>query len=296
MINVKEYLRRHGFQFHKTVDRGAIWVLGDHKVMVLRDYTKKAFELRQLQESVKRGVDKFIHEKATKDAQFAKEVELAKERGEQLEAQQEKEAEEAFRTARRFPQTPEEHRADQLKAGAAMKDLEAVDVATLRASITKPAEEPQATATEKEKKTVGKIFKYKGEEREYVYGRIRYLIETKDMETGDILRMLKKEAVKNPDGKALQGRIISSVRTRWNKKPEDMDLYTPIEHGRFEARMKPVRQAPVAAPEPKKIPVRNVSDREWLLMAYGVLKSIKGVNSNLIAGLEKHLFQEGEDA
>lgn len=129
------------------------------------------------------------------------------------------------------PETPEQHAEAQ------------------RASARAVAQPEQKTGRERKK--------FAGEERMYVYGRVKAMLEAK-MESHAIASALTAEGIVSPNGRAIDASFVTQTKIRWTAKPELRKKYASIlmpriAPGKLAAEPPPPRAVVIApaSPEPK---------------------------------------------
>lgn len=278
-VNLKGFLRRHNFRFDSEGDRGSFWTNGAGRVMVLRSYTNKQADLRNvmdeirilarkkkaIEEAAARETAKQADDAAKKAAEHAKKTEeglypakeliqelvsmgkTPQEMSDRLNAQgikhpmgtkwTAKEIEEWVPASRdNIPRTPEQH---------AVAQREAAKVAESR------------TENAVSKKTGKTYKKFTGDERRYVFGRIKAMMEAK-MDNEAIARALHSEGVRLPTGKPMTPQYVSANRNNWKAAPKSMAKYASILMPRLAAGKpapppvppRPVVVAPTPPPPP----------------------------------------------
>jgi hypothetical protein len=230
-IDIKHFLRKHGFRHKQDIDRGAQWTNGVATVVVLRNMHREPAELRALMERVRKSARE-------KDAMRAGDAALLVPK-----------AGEVGRTPPSWPITPEEHRAEQVAAAKS-------------ASIDESAE-PALPSVPLSPEIAGRlrrvVKKFSGDERRYVYGRIKALLESPRNASHEIVAALHAEGITRlPSGKALDTSFISGVKNNWKTNPKNRAKYAAILMPRTKqspAVSLPVRPVVVAAPLPPSVPL-----------------------------------------
>lgn len=107
-----------------------------------------------------------------------------------------------------------------------------------------PVIEPESPKDEKRT-----VHKFKGQERMYVYGRVKAMIAA-NMTNQAIAEALTAEGIKLPNGGQLKPIFVAQTRLRWEKKPEVAAKYAQI----LMPRQKAQAPRPVVVAEPPKVP------------------------------------------
>lgn len=257
-VDLKGFLRAHGFRFKADGDRGQVWTNGIHTVHVRRSYDKEPGQLVRLIDEVKAAENR---------KRLQKEAEAAA-------------ANKPRVIVRRAPTTPEEHREAQIASVQTLhetsepeppkpepkRDFSLLDEVKQREtakqqpeptpvkespdyrsafpgsqSETEDAEEQEESKVNVKRK---KAAKYSGEERLYVFGRLRFMYES-NVKARDAYNQLRREGVKSPTGKKIKLHLAEGTYTRWRKNPALMQSYEPISKPRIFGGV---------APQPKNCP------------------------------------------
>lgn len=284
-VNLVKFLRAHGFRHDGDHDRGSYWTNGDTKLSVRKSFDKEPGLLRALMDQIRdaeRKKERRMKADAEKEAAHAAKVAAQvpePPNGWPLEAATMstkglighligigwdnqkivralnsqrishpmgspwsiQELEEWFpSTKHTVPQTPEEHAEAQVEAARAI--------------------EPPAAGVEEviSKKTGKKVMKFTGDERKYVFGRIKAMFDAK-MDNISIAKALTSEGLRLPSGKPIDAGYVSTTRNNWKASPESGKKYAAILMPRL-APGKPAPEPPpprpvvVAAPLPPSVP------------------------------------------
>jgi hypothetical protein len=221
VVDLKQFMRKHGFRHLRDHDRGATWGNGVLDIFVEKNFQRESGKLRSLMDQVRDG--------ERKKAQQQKHEEASMQKAEQRAAQTA-----VPRVVPRELMTPEDHRKQQAIIAAKMEEP-AVETTT-----TAPAAEPQPEKAASEKK----FRKFSGPERMYVYGRIKAMFQGK-MDNVAIAAALQAEGIKLPSGRPMDAAAVGQCRWNWEKNPDRAARYAAI--------LMPRRKAPEAqevAPRP----------------------------------------------
>lgn len=267
-VNLKHFLRRHKFRHDGDNDRGAYWTNGVGRLSVRKSYAKDPGELRALMDQVRvlaKKKERIEEEAARQLAERTRTLqqqnpspvqhpswpkpeettvypvkELVRELVEMGKSPEQiaanlnaqgskhpmgtkwtaKEIEEwypATRENRKPPETPEEHREQQAE--------------------TARVQAPPVVVDER------KVKKLTGEERLYVYGRIKALLAQRATPE-QIAKALTDEGCRQGNGKQIDATFVSQARWHWNKEPKRSAKYAAVLIPRN-------RPAPAAHPAPE---------------------------------------------
>lgn len=248
-VDLKKFLREHGFRHDGDHDRGSYWTNGDARISVRKNFDKEPGLLRALMDQVREAERRKKKRVEVEQKKYEEQVTKANraplppswpegtatmstkdlvcllvERG--LDAQRiadglnskghthpmgskwtALEIQEWFPVTRLQPQTPEEHARAQTESAKSMA----------------PPAEPEVRTRD-----VGAgSKKFAGEERMYVYGRIKAMTEAK-MRPSAIAAALTSEGIVTPNGKLIDGTFVTTTWNRWETKPEIKAKYPSI--------------------------------------------------------------------
>ncbi len=223
-IDLKQFLRKHGFRHLRDHDRGATWGNGALDIFVEKSYDKEPSKLRAVMDQVREAERKKIR----------------------LQKLEEWKMEKAQAAAASRPTTPEEHRLAQITAARAKEQEVEIDVPVIHratgrqvnvdGTLGQQVREPEyatadtgssASSTSvggKRKKTVKKFI---GDERRYVFGRIKAMFSAK-MHHTKIADALNAEGIRMPNGSDVTPGYVNQMRLNWAAKPSAAAKYAEI--------------------------------------------------------------------
>lgn len=195
-IQTKDFLRQNGFRHLRDSDRGAVWGNGVADIFVEKSY-KENSKLRAMMDQVRAAAKKKSALKAAEDKKLSSDFEL----------------------------TPEQHRIQQ---------VEMMRAEALKPQVPEPPPVPIAIPIVPEVKEEPieeadgiKRRKFSGDERLYVFGRLKAMLSTK-MDDAAIAAALISEGVKMPSGEMVSSKYIYQMRANWKAKPDAKNRYASI--------------------------------------------------------------------